>query len=809
MAEVAFPSPGLFQSDHGGIGLESPASKGFWDAPSDRSDAESVGDEHFDSVASAPGLNDPQSQEIQEKAISENPFDSKDSKILFDAIDRLQSCGVSQELAIPQLIIAGGQSAGKSSLLQSLTDIPFPVGTGCCTRFATRTVSRRTAPNTVSTVRITIAEPEVPDRFGYPEDHSYRDYVYTTDRLGVDDFKKVMDEVSDAVLEKKIFDQADLLQISTQYMGVRRGKGKGKKNFATQVLRIELSGPSRSHFSILDVPGLISNAVAVNEYEMKAVNRMIDDYMKQPANIVICVADAVNDLARQEIFMKTAVVEKKRLVGVFTKCDMLHDASEIVDIANGTGEYADKSMQDGWFVVRNRSAKDGDDFNLQEAESQLFDQSPWNNIDPRRRGSHMLKKHLGNLLCARIRDTFPNIRDTISRLLAEAESSRQSLGDPRPSHNLRQQYLRDVLERYGEIADRALYFPGFLDDETIRVRAMTRNANETFTREMKEGGHTFDFEDPCIDPIKELANKMSTNYPPVPPQQPDTTATPPTTPPRKGRVGEAPSAKDESAASFAKEIRSQLNIWQTTELPGLINTEVIRVLFMKQSELWERLAEGHINDVGRFVEHAADKILREVCSSSGCEIIQKELSAVISQFQRQSKERALAELREHCRRERESHLQTTDVRFQQKLQAFRSLRLMKAIVSYPPTQGYHSAEDHWAAIFHLFHHSAEENMVNDVHDVVKVYYEISLGNFIEHVTSNITESFISHEKGPLRGLSTKWMFTLTEEEVEKLAREDEHIVQQRNDLDEVIDKLRTADDIVESARTQTRGLSDI
>lgn len=70
-------------------------------------------------------------------------------------------------------------------------------------------------------------------------------------------------------------------------MGIRRGKGKGMKNFATQVLRIELSGPSRSHFSILDVPGLISNAHAVNEYEMKAVNRMIDDYIRQPANIVM------------------------------------------------------------------------------------------------------------------------------------------------------------------------------------------------------------------------------------------------------------------------------------------------------------------------------------------------------------------------------------------------------------------------------------------------------------------------------------------------------------------------------------------
>ncbi|KAJ4999594.1 Dynamin-A [Colletotrichum sp. SAR 10_66] len=444
---------------------------------------------------------------------------------------------------------------------------------------------------------------------------------------------------------------------------------------------------------------------------------------------------------------------------------MLHDASEIVDIANGTGEYADKSMQDGWFVVRNRSGKDGDDFNLQEAET---------------------------------------------------DSSRQSLGDPRPTHNLRQQYLRDVLQRYSKIAERALYFPGFLDDETMRVRATTRSANEAFTQAMKERGHTYDFEKFGVDPVKELDKRMLSGAylqrpaPPKPTQQSDATVTPPTTPPKKGRVKQLNSMEEQTSSSFNDEIRSQLRIWQTTELPGLINTEVIKVLFMKQSESWELIAEEHIHEVGRYVEHAADKILREVCSDSGSEIIQKELSAVISQFQRKEKERALSELREHCRRARESHLQTTDVRFQQNLQAFRSLRLMDAMTSYPLQDGYLSeARDHWAAIFRLFHHSAEDNMVNDVHDIVRVYYQISLSNFIEHVTSNITESFISHETGPLRGLSTKWMFTLTEEEVEKLAREDEHIVQQRTELDGVIEKLRTADGIVESARNQTRGLVDI
>lgn len=53
------------------------------------------------------------------------------------------------------------------------------------------------------------------------------------------------------------------------------------------------------------------------------------------------------------------------------------------------------------------------------------------------------------------------------------------------------------------------------------------------------------------------------------------------------------------------------------------------------------------------------------------------------------------------------------------------------------------------------------------------------------------------------------MFTLTEEEVQKLAREDDYIVQQRTELEGIIDKLRTADEIVETARNQTSGLGNI
>ena len=62
-------------------------------------------------------------------------------------------------------MIVGKQSVGKSSLLESLTEIPFPVGDELCTRFATRVISRRTAPGTPDMIKVSIEEGDV-DPFG-------------------------------------------------------------------------------------------------------------------------------------------------------------------------------------------------------------------------------------------------------------------------------------------------------------------------------------------------------------------------------------------------------------------------------------------------------------------------------------------------------------------------------------------------------------------------------------------------------------------------------------------------------------------
>ena len=141
--------------------------------------------------AAEPGTNSSNNE------LPKDPFASKSSQMLFDAIDQLQSCDASQDIDIPQLVIVGGQSAGKSSLLQSLTSIPFPVSHGLCTRFATRIISRRTPPRSKDEVIITIVKPdfELDHIFNYSNDSSYEKYMYRAERLDSQMFAELMEEV--------------------------------------------------------------------------------------------------------------------------------------------------------------------------------------------------------------------------------------------------------------------------------------------------------------------------------------------------------------------------------------------------------------------------------------------------------------------------------------------------------------------------------------------------------------------------------------------------------------------------------------
>lgn len=82
---------------------------------------------------------------------------------LLDKIDKLFACNVGEYIDLPQLVVVGDQSSGKSSVLEGLTRLPFPRDSGLCTRFATQITFRRAAEKSIS-VSI-LPDPDSPEEY--------------------------------------------------------------------------------------------------------------------------------------------------------------------------------------------------------------------------------------------------------------------------------------------------------------------------------------------------------------------------------------------------------------------------------------------------------------------------------------------------------------------------------------------------------------------------------------------------------------------------------------------------------------------
>ena len=71
-------------------------------------------------------------------------------------------------------------------------------------------------------------------------------------------------------------------------MGINSPQVPENRNFSSKVLKIELCGPKRSHFGILDVPGVFSSTTGgVTDEEMNGVTAMVTSYMERPENIIM------------------------------------------------------------------------------------------------------------------------------------------------------------------------------------------------------------------------------------------------------------------------------------------------------------------------------------------------------------------------------------------------------------------------------------------------------------------------------------------------------------------------------------------
>ena len=132
---------------------------------------------------------------------------------LLDAIDSLRSQGVSHYVSLPQLIVYGDQSSGKSSVLEAISGIPFPTKDNLCTRFATELILRR-----ASTVDLSISIVPSQNR-SEAECHRLSEF-----RESVTNFDEL----------------PTLIEKAKEFMGISTTSSA----FSNDVLRVEISGPT-------------------------------------------------------------------------------------------------------------------------------------------------------------------------------------------------------------------------------------------------------------------------------------------------------------------------------------------------------------------------------------------------------------------------------------------------------------------------------------------------------------------------------------------------------------------------------------
>lgn len=181
--------------------------------------------------------------------------------------------------------VVGDQSSGKSSVLEAITEIPFPRKENLCTRFATEIILRRSSKSTIS---ITIT----PDKLR-PKAEQSKLKSFTR---SIEDFKQL----------------PDIIEEATEAMGLGAVGGANSRAFSRDVLSVQIEGPDRPQLTLVDLPGLIhSTTKAQTEADKELILNLVKEYMNNERTIILAVVSAKNDYANQVVLEHARKADEK------------------------------------------------------------------------------------------------------------------------------------------------------------------------------------------------------------------------------------------------------------------------------------------------------------------------------------------------------------------------------------------------------------------------------------------------------------------------------------------------------------------
>ncbi|XP_068073307.1 dynamin-2 isoform X22 [Danio rerio] len=320
--------------------------------------------------------------------------------------DAFSSIGQSCNLDLPQIAVVGGQSAGKSSVLENFVGRDFlPRGSGIVTR---RPLILQLVNNKAE----------------------YAEFLHCKGRKFVD-FDEVRQEI-----------EAETDRIT--------GSNKG---ISPIPINLRVYSPNVLNLTLIDLPGMTKVAVGDQPPDIEhQIRDMIMQFITRESCLILAVTPANMDLANSDALKVAKEVDPQglRTIGVITKLDLMDEGTDARDIL----ENKLLPLRRGYIGVVNRSQKDIDgrkDIRAAlAAERKFFLSHPSYRHMAERMGTPHLQKALNQQLTNHIRDTLPGLRSKLQSQLLSLEKEVEEYKNFRPDDPTRKtKALLQMVQQFG------------------------------------------------------------------------------------------------------------------------------------------------------------------------------------------------------------------------------------------------------------------------------------------------------------------------------------------------------------------------
>lgn len=305
-------------------------------------------------------------------------------------------------LDLPQIVVVGSQSSGKSSVLENIVGRDFlPRGSGIVTRrplilqlINVPTDDDSPQPHTPASVA---TQPE------WAEFHHLPNRRFT-------EFQDVKREIEN-----------ETARIAGNNKGINRSP-----------INLKIYSPHVLSLTLVDLPGLTKVPIGDQPTDIeKQTRNLISEYIAKPNSIILAVSPANVDIVNSEALKLARHVDPlgRRTIGVLTKIDLMDHGTNALDILSGR-VYP---LKLGFIGVVNRSQQDiQGNKSLAEAlksESDFFKHHPAYRNMANRCGTQFLAKSLNTTLMSHIRERLPDIKARLNTLMGQTQQELASYGD--------------------------------------------------------------------------------------------------------------------------------------------------------------------------------------------------------------------------------------------------------------------------------------------------------------------------------------------------------------------------------------------